>query len=230
MPNQSLLYTGRVLACSQLPPDDAHRPRTVRRPDLRDARCRRVPSARDQAVAGEVLHRSTTNWVAEDRRKLLAFARDLLNSDYAGHRLTFQLFAQSPPFAHLAAVYRNFDWDERGGDRQEGGRPVRSHRWQAVAESGGVGISPRGIPYCASGVGCRHQESAMIHTRIRPFNTRKTYPEQKLDNDLCQAVVARGTYVFLRGQVPAGPRHVGECRRRRSDRAGRTRSCRTSDS
>jgi 4-hydroxyphenylacetate 3-monooxygenase len=34
-----------------------------------------------------------------------------LNSDYAGHRLTFQLFAQSPPFAHLAAVYRNFGWD-----------------------------------------------------------------------------------------------------------------------
>ena len=36
-------------------------------------------------------------WQAEDRRKLLAFARDLLNSDYAGHRLTFQLFAQSAP-------------------------------------------------------------------------------------------------------------------------------------
>jgi 4-hydroxyphenylacetate 3-monooxygenase len=51
-------------------------------------------------------------WTAEDRRKLLAFARDLLNSDYAGHRLTFQLFAQSPPFAHLAAVYRSFDWDQ----------------------------------------------------------------------------------------------------------------------
>jgi 4-hydroxyphenylacetate 3-monooxygenase len=49
-------------------------------------------------------------WVAEDRRKLLALARDLLNSDYAGHRLTFQLFAQAPPFAHLAAVYRSFDW------------------------------------------------------------------------------------------------------------------------
>jgi len=42
--------------------------------------------------------------------RLLAFARDLLNSDYAGHRLTFELFAQSPPFAHLNAVYRNFDW------------------------------------------------------------------------------------------------------------------------
>ena len=49
--------------------------------------------------------------MAEDRRKLLAFARDLLNSDNAGHRLTFQLFAQSAPFANLAAVYRNFDWN-----------------------------------------------------------------------------------------------------------------------
>ena len=41
----------------------------------------------------------------------------------------------------------------------------------------------------------------MIHERIRSFNTRETYPEQDLDNDLCQAVVARGTWVFLRGQV-----------------------------
>jgi enamine deaminase RidA (YjgF/YER057c/UK114 family) len=41
----------------------------------------------------------------------------------------------------------------------------------------------------------------MAHKRIRPFNTRDTYPEQKLDNDLAQAVVAPGTMVFLRGQV-----------------------------
>ena len=40
-----------------------------------------------------------------------------------------------------------------------------------------------------------------MHTRIRKFNTRATYPEQKLDNDLCQAVVARGSTVFVRGQV-----------------------------
>ena len=40
----------------------------------------------------------------EDRRRLLAFARDLVNSDYAGHRLTFELFAQSPPYAHLNVV------------------------------------------------------------------------------------------------------------------------------
>lgn len=40
----------------------------------------------------------------------------------------------------------------------------------------------------------------MKHTRIRTFNTRDTYPEQNLDNDLCQAVVA-GNMVFLRGQI-----------------------------
>ena len=38
------------------------------------------------------------------------------------------------------------------------------------------------------------------HQRIRPFNTRDTYPDQALDNDLAQAVVA-GNLVFLRGQV-----------------------------
>lgn len=42
----------------------------------------------------------------------------------------------------------------------------------------------------------------MAHKRIRTFNTKDTYPEQKLDNDLCQAVVARGTMIFLRGQCP----------------------------
>jgi len=40
----------------------------------------------------------------------------------------------------------------------------------------------------------------VTHTRIRPFNTKATYPEQSLDNDLCQAVVA-GNTVYLRGQV-----------------------------
>ena len=38
------------------------------------------------------------------------------------------------------------------------------------------------------------------HTRLRQFNTKDTYPEQNLDNDLCQAVRA-GNMVFLRGQV-----------------------------
>ena len=41
----------------------------------------------------------------------------------------------------------------------------------------------------------------MTHERLRKFNTQDTYPEQKLDNDLSQGVIARGTLVFLRGQV-----------------------------
>ena len=40
----------------------------------------------------------------------------------------------------------------------------------------------------------------MAHKRIRPFNTGKTYPEQNIDNDLAQAVVA-ANIIFLRGQV-----------------------------
>ncbi len=39
------------------------------------------------------------------------------------------------------------------------------------------------------------------HYRHRKFNTKDTYPDQKLDNDLCQVVCARGTLVFVRGQV-----------------------------
>lgn len=38
------------------------------------------------------------------------------------------------------------------------------------------------------------------HQRIRMFNTRDTYPNQTLDNDLCQAVRA-GDTVYVRGQV-----------------------------
>lgn len=43
----------------------------------------------------------------------------------------------------------------------------------------------------------------MSHTRIRTFNTKDTYPEQELDNDLCQAVVTHGgKTVYMRGQCP----------------------------
>ena len=38
------------------------------------------------------------------------------------------------------------------------------------------------------------------HIRVRPFNTRDTYPEQQLGNDLAQAVIA-GSTIYLRGQV-----------------------------
>jgi 4-hydroxyphenylacetate 3-monooxygenase len=110
MPNQSLLMTGRVLASSGLP-----RAMHVAR-ELCGGQICVTPSAAAFAdpESGpwlEKFYSVNERWSAEDRRRLLAFARDLLNSDYAGHRLTFELFAQSPPFAHLAAVYRNFDFD-----------------------------------------------------------------------------------------------------------------------
>ncbi len=110
MPNQSLLYAGRVLACSQLPAM-MHIAR-----ELCGGQICVTPdkAAFDSPETGPWMRKFYSineDWVADDRRRLLAFARDLLNSDYAGHRLTFQLFAQAPPFAHLAAVYRNFDWD-----------------------------------------------------------------------------------------------------------------------
>ncbi|MCX4533648.1 4-hydroxyphenylacetate 3-hydroxylase family protein [Streptomyces sp. NBC_01669] len=110
MPNQSLLYTGRVLACSQL-----HEMMHIARELCGGQICITPDKASfdhpDTKPWLDKFYSINEHWVAEDRRKLLAYARDLLNSDYAGHRLTFQLFAQSPPFAHLGAVYRNFDWD-----------------------------------------------------------------------------------------------------------------------
>jgi 4-hydroxyphenylacetate 3-monooxygenase len=110
MPNQSLLYCGRVLACSRL-----HQMMHLAR-ELCGGQISLTPdkASFDAPQTKPWLDKFYTvneHWVADDRRKLLALARDLLNSDYAGHRLTFQLFAQAPPFAHLAAVYRSFDWD-----------------------------------------------------------------------------------------------------------------------
>jgi len=109
MPNQSLLYAGRVHALTKLP-EMMHVAR-----ELCGGQICLTPDAAtfEHPEAGRWLEKYYSindDWVAEDRRKLLAFGRDLLNSDYAGHRLTFELFAQSPPFAQLAAVYRNFDW------------------------------------------------------------------------------------------------------------------------
>jgi 4-hydroxyphenylacetate 3-monooxygenase len=110
MPNQSLLFTGRVHAMTGLP-RAIHTARELCGGQIcvtPDAAAFEHPETRPWL---EKFYTINDEWVAEDRRKLLALARDLINSDYAGHRLTFQLFAQSPPFAHLAAVYRTFDWE-----------------------------------------------------------------------------------------------------------------------
>ncbi|MGI9421172.1 MAG: 4-hydroxyphenylacetate 3-hydroxylase family protein [Geminicoccaceae bacterium] len=109
MPNQSLLYTGRVHAMTNLP-EMMHTARELCGGQICVTPNAATFDAPETKPWMEKFYTVNEDWVADDRRKLLAFARDLLNSDYAGHRLTFQLFAQSPPFAHLAAVYRNFDW------------------------------------------------------------------------------------------------------------------------
>lgn len=109
MPNQSLLYTGRVHALANLPAM-MHIARELCGGQIcvtPDSACFDDPETRPWL---EKFYTVNESWIAEDRRKLLALARDLLNSDYAGHRLTFALFAQSPPYANLAAVYRNFDF------------------------------------------------------------------------------------------------------------------------
>ena len=109
MPHQATMYSGRVFACTNLP-QIMH---TVR--DLAGCQISLIPSA------AQFANPDTAPWLskyfavgdveAEERRKLLTYGRDLLNSDYATHRLTFQLFAQSPPFSHLLAVYNNYDFE-----------------------------------------------------------------------------------------------------------------------
>src|SRR5215472_17190277 len=109
MPHQSLLYAGRVHACANLP-QMMHIAR-----ELCGGQICVTPNAASFAAQGprewlEKFYSINNDWLAEDSRKLLAFARDLLNSDYAGHRLTFVQFAQSPHFNHLNAVYNAFDF------------------------------------------------------------------------------------------------------------------------
>jgi 4-hydroxyphenylacetate 3-monooxygenase len=110
MPNQSILMAGRVVACSQLyeimnTARDLCGGQICVTPDFA---CFKAPETKPWM---DKFYTLNDNWQAEDRRKLLAFARDLISSDYAGHRLAFQMFAQSPRFNQLQAVYRNFDWD-----------------------------------------------------------------------------------------------------------------------
>src|SRR5688572_15112138 len=91
MPQQSMLYAGRVFACSRLPAM-MHIAR-----ELCGGQICITPNADafDAEGSGKWLNKFYSlndQWQADDRRKLLAFARDLLNSDYAGHRLTFVQF------------------------------------------------------------------------------------------------------------------------------------------
>jgi 4-hydroxyphenylacetate 3-monooxygenase len=110
MPNQSLLFTGRCAALNQLN-EMMHIARELCGGQICVTPNMGSFTAPDTKPWMDKYYTINDEWQAEDRRKLLAYARDLLNSDYAGHRLTFQLFAQSAPFAQMGAVYRNFDWE-----------------------------------------------------------------------------------------------------------------------
>jgi len=110
MPNQSLLFAGRALACSQL-----HEIMHMAR-ELCGGQICVTP---DYATfldpeAGPYLHKYYTvneTWQWDDRQKLLAFARDLINSDYAMHKMCFYLFGHATPYVHLNLVYNNFDFE-----------------------------------------------------------------------------------------------------------------------
>ncbi len=67
----------------------------------------------------------------------------------------------------------------------------------------GVGGKYGAWAACAATQPFSREVTIMAHHRIRTFNTSDTYPEQNLDNDLCQAVVtAGGRTVWMRGQCP----------------------------
>lgn len=110
MPHQQTMFAGRIFASSNLP-KIMHIAR-----DLAGCQISLLPTAAQFAnpETAPTLNKyfAVGNIEAEERRKLLAFGRDLLNSDYAAHRLTFQLFAQSPPFSHLLTMYNNYDFTE----------------------------------------------------------------------------------------------------------------------
>ena len=168
MPNQSLLYTGRVLACSQLPammhvarelcggqicvtPDHA----------MFDA-------SRDGALDAEVLHGERR---LDGGRPSPAPGPGARSPELRLRRAP----AHVPAVCPVAAVCT-----PRGRLPQlRLRRPARRRAPCRRALGAGAGMS---------------------HRRVRPFNTRDTYPEQRIANDLAQAVVA-GNTVYLRGQV-----------------------------
>jgi len=110
VPQQSILFSGRYTSVTALP-GMMHIAR-----ELTGGQIALAPDAASfkQPEIAPFLEKYfglSDEWPGEDRRRLLALARDILNSGYAGHKLTFQLFSQAPPFAHLAAIFRSFDFE-----------------------------------------------------------------------------------------------------------------------
>jgi hypothetical protein len=72
-----------------------------------------------------------------------------MNSDYAGHRLTFVQF-QSPHFAHLNAVYNAFDFSGPLDFVQKAAGLWRTEQWERYhcADSASVVSGERGSARC----------------------------------------------------------------------------------
>lgn len=110
VPHQSMLFSGRYSAVRDLP-GMMHIAR-----ELTGGQIALTPDSKsfEQPEIAPYLEKYfglSEEWPGEDRRRLLALARDFLNSGYAGHKLSFQLFSQAPPFAHLAAIFNSFDFE-----------------------------------------------------------------------------------------------------------------------
>lgn len=110
MPNQSLLYTGRRMMTLGM-----HQMVQITR-ELCGGEISTMPEAAgfmhaDMGPWSEAFAAPEREGLRADRRRLMAFAHDLLNSEQASHRLNFFAFAQAPAYTQSAAVYRNFDWD-----------------------------------------------------------------------------------------------------------------------
>ena len=107
MPNQAIIYAGRIYASSNLPAMVG----IVR--ELAGGQLELTPdtAAWKNPEIRKYLEKyyAVGDWSMEDRIKLLHFTRDMVDSSMAGHKLAFQLFAQSPPYANLLALYFNFD-------------------------------------------------------------------------------------------------------------------------
>lgn len=138
MPNQSLLFAGRVHTVSQL----SDMTQIVR--ELCGGQMSLVPgtAAFEAPETADWLQKYFTageDAPGEDRRRLMAFARDLIDSAHAGHMLSFRTFGQAPPHAQLASVYHAFDWegpvslvrDAAGLDRdaEDKSRPATYGNW-----------------------------------------------------------------------------------------------------
>ena len=107
-PNQSLLYAGRQHACYNLP-----RMLHIAR-ELCGGQICLTPSIDSFSSDGagpwlQKFYSLNESWEAEDRRKLLALAKDLVNSGHAGQKASFLQFAQASNFLHLGAVFSSFD-------------------------------------------------------------------------------------------------------------------------